>query len=604
MTSVLKLPAEYVGRSIDEFSREQLLDLLEATNEGGIRIAFSGKSNARRLARAVRPRVIRPLEKYCVGNAERRAANLVIEGDNLQAMATLYKERGQIDLILTDPPYNTGNDFRYNDRWDADPNDTGIGEFVRADDGARHTKWMRFMYPRLQMMKAMLKPGGVLAICIDHRELFRLGQMLDELFHEDNRLAIVNWQKTTSKNDARHVATTTEYVLVYAKDIAQAKTRLLGRSEKADARFANPDQDDDDWKQGDLTAPGDDNPPSMVYAIQSPFNGRLHYPPERRHWANEKRQMKAWLEDWGCEYEERDIGDDLKNWRKAWPDDLEFRAKRPKALVLKGTPVSGYDSDGWPVWRSKLDDKELERPTDHRAFKVAAAAASKRLKAGKWPTLYFGRDGQGKPVSKVYKSQVKAGSVPVTFWADDAAPVALDSLSWSKDLTGRSRDGVEELDAVVGKGHNFQTVKPLRLMKKILQIWGSPSGVVLDPFAGSGTTAQAVMELNVEASGQQRFILIEQGRPENGDSYARSLLSERLRRVVSGEWASGKRDPVSSGFTFLSLGKKVDANALLQMERDEMVDTVIASHFDSTRRRGDQRTRSANTVGGKLSEAA
>ena len=108
-----------------------------------------------------------------------RAHNLLIEGDNLQSMVTLYKERGRVDLIITDPPYNTGQQFRYNDKWDADPNDPGIGEFVSAEDGARRTKWMRFMWPRLQLMKSMLRLGGVLAICIDHRELFRLGQMLD-----------------------------------------------------------------------------------------------------------------------------------------------------------------------------------------------------------------------------------------------------------------------------------------------------------------------------------------------------------------------------------------------------------------------------------------
>jgi len=188
----LDVPPQYAALPLAEVSRDQLLEVLEANNEGGIKIAFSGKSNARQLARAVRPRVSRLVSKYAVGSPEDRARNIVVEGDNLQAMATLYKERGQVDLILTDPPYNTGKDFRYNDRWDEDPNDPGLGEFVAADDGARHTKWMRFMWPRLQMMKAMLKPAGVLAICIDHRELFRLGQMLDELFGENNRIAIIN----------------------------------------------------------------------------------------------------------------------------------------------------------------------------------------------------------------------------------------------------------------------------------------------------------------------------------------------------------------------------------------------------------------------------
>lgn len=82
------------------------------------------------------------------------------------------------------------------------------------------------MYPRLQMMRAMFKPSGVLAICIDSRELFHLGQMLDELFGEENRLAIINWQKSYSpRSDNRHVSTATEYVLVYAEGGAPREDR-------------------------------------------------------------------------------------------------------------------------------------------------------------------------------------------------------------------------------------------------------------------------------------------------------------------------------------------------------------------------------------------
>lgn len=108
------------GSRLEDLARDELIELLEARGEGGIRIDFSGKTNARNLARRVRPRVIRTIKKYSAGSEseESEAQNLVIEGDNLQAMATLYRERGQVDLVLTDPPYNTGNDWRYNDRCD------------------------------------------------------------------------------------------------------------------------------------------------------------------------------------------------------------------------------------------------------------------------------------------------------------------------------------------------------------------------------------------------------------------------------------------------------------------------------------------------------
>ena len=217
------------GSPYSDLTRDELIELLEHP-EPGVRITFVGKSTAREIARRVRPRVMQRVVKYCVGSDELQAANLVLEGENLQAMVSLYRFRGQVDLILTDPPYNTGNDFRYNDRWEEDPNDPDLGNVVSSEDGARHTKWMKFMWPRLKFMKSMLKPSGVLAICIDHRELFRLGTMLDEIFDERNRLAIINWQKTYSpKNNVgekTHVSTATEYVLVYAKDIDLAKTRL------------------------------------------------------------------------------------------------------------------------------------------------------------------------------------------------------------------------------------------------------------------------------------------------------------------------------------------------------------------------------------------
>lgn len=123
----------------------------------------------------MKPRSQRIEKKLCVGSEIQQSENVLLEGENLQALVSLYKYRGQVDLVLTDPPYNTGLDFRYNDRWDEDPNDPDLGKLVPADDGSRHSKWLRFMTPRLWMMKEMLRPGGVLAICIDHRELFRLG---------------------------------------------------------------------------------------------------------------------------------------------------------------------------------------------------------------------------------------------------------------------------------------------------------------------------------------------------------------------------------------------------------------------------------------------
>ena len=541
---------------LDDLSREELIELLEARGEGGIRIDFSGKDNARGLARRVRPRVARTVKKYSVGSEEDQATNRVIEGDNLQAMATLFRERGQVDLILTDPPYNTGNDWRYNDRWEEDPNDPGIGEWVSADDGARHTKWMRFMWPRLQMMKSMLKPGGVLAICIDHRELFRLGQMLDELFDQRNRLAIINWQRASSlRNDKSGVSTATEYVLVYAKDREQAKTQKLSRTVEHDAGYTNPDEDPDGpWTGVSPFAPGAKTHAGMVYGVQHPFTGKLVYPSGDQHWKKAKKTIKAWFEAWGSEYVEVDLNDD-----------------RAKGLLLKGAKDP------------RAVDPSSD-PTVQRARKRA-----EKVWSGVLPPLVFTKKGQGLPRLKTYLKNVQAGVIPSTYWSDEDffdAPLELETASWPSTASGTSEAGARELGKIVGTDHAFETVKPLRLFSKIIQIWCPSDGLVLDPFAGSGTAGHAVLDMNATLGAKRRFILIERGRPDRGDSYARSLTANRLKRVASGDWMAGKHDALGGGFRFWALDKKVDADALLSMEREDLADTIIASHFDpETRRR-------------------
>lgn len=546
----------HVADNFDDLSREELVELLQSNGEGRIRISFAGKTTARRIARKVRPRITRTVKPLSIGDPESQAKNLIIEGDNLQGMATLYKERGQVDLILTDPPYNTGNDWRYNDRWDEDPNDPGLGDLVGPEDAGRHTKWMKFMWPRLHMMKAMLKPGGVLAICIDHRELFRLGQMLDELFDEKNRLAILNWQKSYSpRADNRHVSTATEYVLVYAKDEQEAKTGLLPRTEAMNARYTRPDGDKKRWKSGDASGPKAKTHQKMVYGIQSPFTGDIHYPPAGKCWRLEQSQILRILHGWGCEFELRQI------------DDAEERAQ---VIGIDPADVPGVPAI---VVASDLAD--------------ARASAEAVLDDGPWPRVYFGKAGTGRPALKNYLSDVKQGKVPMTWWVDPDAPAEeYGSISWPHAESGHSQTGVLELDAILGDHHGFETVKPLTLFQKIIQLWCPEDGLILDPFAGSGTTGHAALALNDATGSERRFILIEQGRPDLEDSYARSLTAERLKRVVSGSWADGKRDALGGGFRFVTLAKKVDAEALLKMERDEMVDTVVASHFDANRRRG------------------
>lgn len=554
----------------EELPRSALIRLLQEhdisladAGRNGIVMNYSGRTAPWQIIRLVKPKLHRIIKKLSEGDEKAQALNEIWDGENLSTMVTLYKYLGQVDLIVTDPPYNTGKDFRYNDKWDKDPNDPDLGAIVPEDDGSRHSKWLRFMTPRVWMMREMLKPGGVIAICIDHRELYRLGMLMDEVFKEENRLGIINWQKSYSpKSDSKHLSSATEYVLVYAKDINKAKTGLEGRTEAMNERFWNPDNDlDGEWKiNGDASAK--DTSSTGTYGIQSPFTGLIYYPRNKEgHWAFTKSEVKKWLNEWGAEYQEKNIG-----------DNIIFTNKKGKKVIAKALVLKG----------SKFKDGVM---IDGNIIKTSAKKANAILKRGQWPKLHFGPNGSTAPQIKRHLKYIRQGKVSLTFWANEDydEPMAINSVSWAHTESGHSQAGVNELDAVVGKGHGFETVKPLKLIKKIIQLWCKPDGIILDPFAGSGTTGQAVIEINETAKTNRRFILIEQGNTNKGDHYAKTLTAERISRVITGKWASGKHIPIPAGFRFIELRReKIDADAVNALAREEMIDLLLTSYWDKS----------------------
>lgn len=555
--------------SLEMMSKEELLDFAKKTINGGITLSFNGKRAAQVIERKVMPRAVKVDEALSFNDSGIEGKNIIIDGENLQAMVTLYKYKGQIDLIITDPPYNTGKDFRYNDKWDTDPNDPDLGEVVTLEDGSKHTKWMKFMLPRIQMMREMLKPNGVLAICIDEREFFHLGMLLNEVFGEENRIGIINWQKAYApKNDSTHLSSATEYILVYAKNKERAKTSLLDRTDEMNSKYKNPDNDPEGlWR--------DDNPSASTrserdrYAIQSPFTGALHYPGSRS-WIHPKKNMKKFLEAWGSKYVEKDIRDG-----------------REKALVIKDAPIPPIPKE------QNLDNNPVVSFADQLDGTILRAEkkAKKIRDTEPMPLLYFLKGGYGRPSIKRYLKYVKQGKVPLTFWANDDydSLFELGCQSWNYEESGHSQTGVRELDYILGKGHNFQTVKPLRLIEKIIQLWCPSDGIVLDPFAGSGTTGHAVLELNDIAQTKRSFILIEKGEEE--DKYAQTLTRERVKRAITGERVNKDgtveklEEELAGGFAYWVLDKKVDATAILEMKREELIDVITTSHWEDDKRK-------------------
>ncbi|CAG8592267.1 8700_t:CDS:2 [Diversispora eburnea] len=139
---VFKLKISYMPHTSYEKLLQELSQLkaeLETIKEGGgIKIIFPEKTTAKQIIRRVNPRILKELPRYSFNPTN--SSNFILEGDNLHALSSLYQYRNKVDLIITDPPYNTGKDFRYNDKWNEDPNDEGIGNLIKSDDPSRHTK--------------------------------------------------------------------------------------------------------------------------------------------------------------------------------------------------------------------------------------------------------------------------------------------------------------------------------------------------------------------------------------------------------------------------------------------------------------------------------
>jgi adenine-specific DNA-methyltransferase len=196
----------------------------------GLYLQWEGKKVYRQ--QVPTPRLFDPVEKYSHGEIR---DNLLIEGDNLQVLASLKpRYAGMIDVIYIDPPYNLGkDDFRYSDKRFHDPDaDDSDAVYVSNEDGGRHTKWLNSIAPRLYMMWQLLHDDrGVMFISINDVELFRLGMLLNEIFGEENWVGTIVWRSNTDNNPTR-IAMEHEYILCYAK----SKDRLR-------PRWTNPDSE-------------------------------------------------------------------------------------------------------------------------------------------------------------------------------------------------------------------------------------------------------------------------------------------------------------------------------------------------------------------------
>jgi adenine-specific DNA-methyltransferase len=259
-------PEAFSEKKVDFDVLKQLLGGMVEEREEKYGLNWYGKRRARQLALTPSNGTLRPCPEESVEWDTTR--NLMIEGDNLEVLKLLQKSySGKVKLIYIDPPYNTGNDFIYPDDFkDSIKNYLlitgqvdGAGNKIASNteaSGRFHTDWLNMIFPRLKLARNLLTEDGIIFISIDDGEVDNLRKVCGEVFGEENFITTVLWQKVYSpKNSARHFSDDHDYVVVYARNSEIWRPSLLPRSDEANARYENIDNDPrGSWKPSDLTA--------------------------------------------------------------------------------------------------------------------------------------------------------------------------------------------------------------------------------------------------------------------------------------------------------------------------------------------------------------
>ena len=466
----------------------------------------------------------RVLEEQYTYNAE-SSENMIIRGDNLEALkALLPKYEGRIKCIYIDPPYNTGNEgWVYNDNVNDPKIKKWLGEVVgkEGEDLSRHDKWLCMMYPRLKLLQKLLSDDGVIFISIDDNELYNLKMICDEIFGTNCFVSDISWQRTYStRNDSKGIVNEVEHILCYSKQPFWQPNKLP-RTAEMNSKYKNPDNDFALWRSDNPYAADAIAHQGMVYAIQHPFSGELLYPSSSSHWRYQQDTLLEILNGW-TDYELKDIGDTAKRAEICGVSESEVRLG-VKAIMLSK-----------PLSEAKEDAKRV-------------------LKRGQWPKFYFTKDGKGGIARKTYLDNV-GGKPPTNFWTHTE--------------TGHTDEAKKALIAIFGGQATFDTPKPARLIEMVIKVACNKDSIILDSFAGSGTTAHAVLNMNKADGGNRKFILVEMM------DYADSITAERVKRVIDG-YGEGKNAVEGTGgnFTFYDLGQALllpDGNLNEEVDTDKI----------------------------------
>ena len=434
---------------------------------------WPGKKEALLAANAPIPKTLRPYREESVEFDTTK--NLFIEGDNLDALKLLQETYlGQVKLIYIDPPYNTGKDFIYKDNFSADKREYEIATEQRGDDGGRlvantesngryHSDWLSMIYPRLRLARNLLREDGVIFISIDDHEQASLRKVCDEIFGEANFIAQLVWEKGR-KNDAKFFSVGHEYILIFARSLSYLREKgEVWREEKPGAR--------DIWDEYlKLRALHGENNQAIETDLSAWYSG-LPKPHPAKKWARYKRVDKH------GPWRDRDI---------SWPggDGPRYDVMHPGTKLACAVPESGwrYSSSEEMQRQIKLGLVEFRHDHTEPPFRKAhIRPIPEELE------LSGAEDEEGDGDDTEFATQVRG----TYFYKQSQVAVRyLRNLMGTKVFTNPKDH--EELAKLIG----YATPQ-------------DNEALIVDFFAGSASSAEAVLKANAETGSRHRFIVVQ-----------------------------------------------------------------------------------------------
>jgi len=435
--------------------------------------------------------------------------NLIIEGDNYDALRWLrMTHSGRVKCIYIDPPYNTGNkDWVYNDR------------YMSADDRFRQSTWLEFLYRRLTLARDLLSEDGVILISINDDQRALLELMANEAL-PGMRVGTMPWRTRQGSNadQGSFLSVDHEHILVYGN----AGFRFSG-TEKSFALYSNPDNHPDgDWTKDNLTLGFDRyERPNLFYPIHDPDTNTWYPPNPDRVWVYASRaNMKP-----GQKLQAAPIEEMIEENRIWFP--AEQRVETWETIADLNAAIESGDvptRSGIPLIRQGLPNLDF----------------------------WVGKQvGFGAPRFKRFKKDLRNPTQPLSSWIMPRADAKALTDDGNVMATGTNDEGAKAIRSVFGS-KAFNYAKPVSLIRELVRQSTSPGDLVLDFFAGSATTAQAVMELNAEDGGDRRFIMVsstEATKDTPDKNLCRDVTAERVRRLNASD--DKKYADLAAGFAYL-----------------------------------------------------